>query len=77
MNSNSHLIHFTETLECVLSHFILPGLDEPVAGVGHMFHLEVDGCVHRVQDQTVLNIQTGRVHEVQQDGETLGVHFGV
>lgn len=42
-----------------------------------MFHLEVDGCVHGGQDQTVLKVKTGRVHEVQQDGETLWVHFGV
>lgn len=42
-----------------------------------MFHLEVDGCVHGDQDQTVLEVQTGCVHKVQQDGETLGVHFGV
>ena len=55
----------------------VPGLDEPEAGVGHVLHLEVDGCAHGGLDQTVLQVQTGRVHEVQQDGETLGVHFGV
>lgn len=42
-----------------------------------MFHLEVEGCVHGGQDKTVLKVQTGGVHEVQQDGESLGVHFGV
>lgn len=55
----------------------LPGLDEPVACVDHMFHLEVDGCVHGGQDQTVVKVQIGCVHKVQQDGETLGVHFGI
>lgn len=42
-----------------------------------MLHLEVDGCVHGCQDQTVVKVQTGCVHKVEQDGETFGVHFGV
>lgn len=61
----------------IIFYFPLPGLDESMAGVGHMFHLQVDGCVHGGQDQTVLKVQTGCVHKVQQDGKTLGVHFGV
>lgn len=65
------------TIAYRLKSFTVPGLDEPVAGVSHMFHLQVDGCVHGGQDQTVLNVQTGCVHEVQQNGETFGVHFGV
>lgn len=46
----------------------LPGLNEPVAGVDHMLHLEVDGCVHDGQNQTVFKVKIGCVHEVQQDG---------
>lgn len=42
-----------KVVKCCLLHFLfskvqsdlLPGLDEPVAGVCHVFHLEVDGCV--------------------------------
>lgn len=55
----------------------LPGLDKPLAGVDHMFHLKVDGCVHDGQDQVVLKVKIRCVHEVQQDGQTLRIYFGV
>lgn len=46
----------------------LPGLDEPLTGVDHMFHLQEDGRVHDGQDQVVLKVKIRCVHEVQQDG---------
>lgn len=55
----------------------VPGLDEPAAGVHHMFHLEVRGCVHGNQNEAVLQGQGGGVHEVQQDGKTIRVNFRV
>lgn len=55
----------------------LPGLDEPVAGICYMFHLEVESCVHGSQDQTVFEVQTGGVHKVQQNGKNHRVHLGV
>lgn len=58
-------------------YFPLPVIDESVAAINHMFHLEVDGCVHGGQYHGVVKVQTGCVHEVQQEGETLGVHFGI
>lgn len=61
-------------------HFLwstLPGLDEPVAGVRHVLHLEEDSGVQGSQNQTVVKVQAGCVHEVQQEGETLRVHLVV
>lgn len=42
-----------------------------------MLHLEVDGCVQGSQGNRVVQIQKRGVHEVQQEGEAFGVHFGV
>ena len=57
--------------------FPLPGIDEPLAGVNHMFHLKVDSCVHDGQHQLVLEVKIRCVHEVQQDRQTLRIYFGV
>lgn len=54
-----------------------PGFDESMAGVDNMVHLQVDGRVHDCHDQALLQRQTRRVHELQQDGKTLGVYFWV
>lgn len=42
----------------------LPGLNESVASVGHVFHLEVDGCIQGGHDHSVVKVQTGCVHEI-------------
>lgn len=71
------LMLFIFNLDIKFFMFPLPGLDEPLAGVDHMFHLKVDGCVHDGQDQVVLKVKIRCVHEVQQDGQTLWIYFGV
>lgn len=48
-----------------------------MASVGHVFHLEVDGCIQGGHDHSVVKVQTGCVHEIEKDGESLGVYFGV
>lgn len=48
-----------------------------MAGVHNVVHLQVDGGVHDRHDQTLFERQTRGVHELQQDGEALGVHLRV
>lgn len=55
----------------------LPGSDEPATRVNHVVHLEVRCRVHGGQDQALLQSQAGGVHELQEDGKALRVHFGV
>lgn len=76
-HANNALTPLLTHLEIKLLVFPLPGLDEPLAGVDHVLHLKVDGRVHDGQDQVVLKVEIRRVHEVQQDGQTLRVYFGV
>lgn len=42
-----------------------------------MVHLQVDGRVHDRHDETLLQRETGGVHELQQDGEALWIHLWV
>lgn len=42
-----------------------------------MLHLKVDRRVQGGQDQAVVKVEAGGVHEVQQEGKAFRVHFWV
>lgn len=54
-----------------------PGLDKLPASVHDVLHLQVHGRGHDGHDVALPQIEPGRVHEVQEDAETLGVDLGI
>lgn len=55
----------------------IPGLNESVAGVDNVVHLQVDGRVHDRHNEALLQRETGRVHELQEDCEAFWVNLRV
>lgn len=54
-----------------------PGFDELPASVHNMLHLQVHGRGHHGHDVALPQVETGRVHEVQENTEPLRVDLGI